>query len=38
MTGETGEEADPRRSVIVPVPAAEAFRIFTERPAEWLLP
>lgn len=38
MTGETGEEADPRRSVIVPVPAAEAFRIYTERPAEWLPP
>lgn len=32
------EQADPRRSVTVPVPAAEAFRIYTERPAEWLPP
>jgi hypothetical protein len=32
----TGEEADPCISVTVPVPAAEAFRIYTERPAEWL--
>jgi uncharacterized protein YndB with AHSA1/START domain len=34
----TGEETDPRISVTVPVPAAEAFRIYTERPAEWLPP
>jgi uncharacterized protein YndB with AHSA1/START domain len=34
----TGEEADPRISVIVPVPPAEAFRIYTEWPAEWLPP
>ena len=34
----TGEEIDPRISVIVPVPAAEALRIYTERPAEWLPP
>ena len=32
----TGEEADVRKSVTVPVPAAEAFRIYSERPAEWL--
>jgi uncharacterized protein YndB with AHSA1/START domain len=32
----TAAEADPRRSVTVPVPAAEAFRIYTERPADWL--
>lgn len=32
------EEADIRKSVIVPAPAAEAFRIYTERPAEWLPP
>jgi uncharacterized protein YndB with AHSA1/START domain len=32
----TAEEADPRISVTVPVPPAEAFRIYTERPAEWL--
>jgi uncharacterized protein YndB with AHSA1/START domain len=34
----TGEEADPRISVTVPVAPAEAFRIYTERPAEWLPP
>jgi uncharacterized protein YndB with AHSA1/START domain len=34
--GVTGEAADPRKSVTVPVPAAEAFRIYTECPAEWL--
>jgi len=28
--------ADPRKSVTVPVAAAEAFRIYTEYPAEWL--
>src|ERR1700733_4303750 len=28
--------ADPRKSVTVPVAAAEAFRIYTECPAEWL--
>lgn len=33
MTGTTG---DPRRSVTVPVSPAEAFRIYTECPAEWL--
>jgi uncharacterized protein YndB with AHSA1/START domain len=33
-----GEQADPRVSVTVPVPPAEAFRIYTERPAEWLPP
>lgn len=32
----TGEAADPRKSVTVPVPPAEAFRIYTECPAEWL--
>ena len=31
-----GAAADPRKSVTVPVPAAEAFRIYTEYPAEWL--
>jgi uncharacterized protein YndB with AHSA1/START domain len=30
--------ADPRKSVTVPVTAAEAFRIYTEHPAEWLPP
>jgi uncharacterized protein YndB with AHSA1/START domain len=34
----TGEQADPRVSVTVPVPVAEAFRIYTEHPAEWLPP
>jgi uncharacterized protein YndB with AHSA1/START domain len=34
----TGEEADPRISVTVPVPPAEAFRIYAECPAEWLPP
>src|SRR3984885_1179463 len=28
--------ADPRKSVTVPLAAAEAFRIYTEYPAEWL--
>jgi len=28
--------ADPRKSVTVPGTAAEAFRIYTEYPAEWL--
>lgn len=31
-----GHVPDVRKSVTVPVPAGEAFRIFTERPAEWL--
>lgn len=31
----TGEDADPRISVTVPVPPAEAFRIYTGRPTEW---
>jgi uncharacterized protein YndB with AHSA1/START domain len=30
------EVADVRRSIIVPAPAAEAFRVYTEHPAEWL--
>jgi uncharacterized protein YndB with AHSA1/START domain len=30
------EITDPRRSVTVPVPPAEAFLIYTQRPAEWL--
>jgi uncharacterized protein YndB with AHSA1/START domain len=34
----TGEAADPRISVTVPVPPAQAFRIYTERPADWLPP
>ena len=34
----TTEQADPRISVTVPVPAAEAFRIYTEQPGEWLPP
>lgn len=34
----TGEGADPRRSVTVPVPPAEAFRIYTQWPAKWLPP
>jgi uncharacterized protein YndB with AHSA1/START domain len=39
MTQEaTHGPADPRRSVIVPVAPAEAFRIYAERPAEWLPP
>jgi uncharacterized protein YndB with AHSA1/START domain len=32
----TPDQADPRRSVTVPVPPAEAFRIYTERAAQWL--
>jgi uncharacterized protein YndB with AHSA1/START domain len=36
--GVSGAGADPRRSVIVGVPAAEAFRVWAERPAEWLPP
>jgi len=36
--GMTRNEADPRISVTVPVPVAEAFRIYTERAAEWLPP
>lgn len=32
------EEEDPRVSVTVPVPPAEAFRIYVEYPAEWLPP
>lgn len=35
MTEATG---DPRRSVTVPAAPAEAFRIYTERQAEWLPP
>ena len=35
MTETTG---DPRRSVTVPVSPAEAFRIYTQCPAEWLPP
>jgi uncharacterized protein YndB with AHSA1/START domain len=35
MTEATG---DPRRSVTVPVSPAEAFRIYTQCPAEWLPP
>jgi uncharacterized protein YndB with AHSA1/START domain len=34
----TAAPADPRVAVTVPVPAAEAFRIYTECPAEWLPP
>jgi uncharacterized protein YndB with AHSA1/START domain len=34
----TGEEAEVHRSVTVPAPPAEAFRIYTERPSEWLPP
>jgi uncharacterized protein YndB with AHSA1/START domain len=34
----TRTAGDPRRSVIVPVSPAEAFRIYTEYPAEWLPP
>lgn len=34
----TGEETDPRISVTVPVAAGAAFRIYTERSAEWLPP
>ena len=30
--------ADPRVSITVPVPAAEAFRIYAEHPIEWLPP
>ncbi len=30
--------ADPRVSIIVPVPPAEAFRIYAEHPIEWLPP
>jgi uncharacterized protein YndB with AHSA1/START domain len=33
-----GTDNAPRRSVTVPVSPAEAFRIYTERPAEWLPP
>jgi uncharacterized protein YndB with AHSA1/START domain len=32
------ETADPRVSVIVPALPAEAFRVFTEHPDEWLPP
>jgi deoxynogalonate / 12-deoxyaklanonic acid monooxygenase len=32
----TGETGDVRRSVTVPAGAAEAFRIYTERPGDWL--
>jgi uncharacterized protein YndB with AHSA1/START domain len=32
------EQADPRISVTVPVPPAEAFRIYTECPTEWVPP
>jgi uncharacterized protein YndB with AHSA1/START domain len=31
-------EQDPQVSVTVPVPQAEAFRVFTERGAQWLPP
>ena len=31
-------EADPRVSVTVPAPPAEAFRVYAEHPAEWLPP
>ena len=34
----SAEEAAPRVSVTVPAPAAEAFRIFTERQLEWQPP
>jgi uncharacterized protein YndB with AHSA1/START domain len=33
-----GEEADPRVSVTVAAPPAEAFRIYTERQVEWQPP
>jgi uncharacterized protein YndB with AHSA1/START domain len=33
-----GEEADPRVAVTVPVPPAEAFRIYTEQQLEWQPP
>jgi len=32
------EQADPRVSVTVPAPPAEAFRVYTEHPGEWLPP
>jgi uncharacterized protein YndB with AHSA1/START domain len=34
----TTDQADPRIAVTVPVPTAEAFAIYTGRPAEWLPP
>jgi uncharacterized protein YndB with AHSA1/START domain len=34
----TETTSDPRRSVTVPVSPAEAFRIYTQCPAEWLPP
>jgi len=34
----TTEQTDPRVSVTVPVPPAEAFALYTGRPAEWLPP
>jgi len=33
-----GEQADPRVSVTVPAPPAEAFRIYAERQLEWQPP
>lgn len=36
--GTSGAAADPRRSVIVGVPPAEAFRIYADYPGEWLPP